>query len=72
MINNIVSCEFNHDTSCVEIKLANSSMVSIDSIAVESEYANNMYESSELNYLIFNDPDSYVKLLISGKMEEYL
>lgn len=72
MINNIISCEFNIDTACVEVKLADGSMVSIDCIAIENEQANNMYEVSELDYLIYNEPMSYVRLLISGKMEEYL
>ena len=72
MINNIISCEFNHDIACVEVKLTDGSMLSIDCIAVENEYANNMYESSELDYLIYNEPMSYVRLLLSGKMEEYL
>lgn len=49
MINNIISCEFNHDIACVEVKLTDGSMLSIDCIAVENEYANNMYESSELD-----------------------
>ncbi len=72
MINNLVSCEFNIDIAYVEVKLADGSMVSIDCIAVENEYANNMYETSELDYLIYNEPLSYVRLLLSRKMEEYL
>ncbi len=72
MINNIISCEFNIDTVCVEIKLTDGSLVSIDCIAVENEYANNMYETSELDYLIYNKPMSYVRLLLSGKKGEYL
>ncbi len=72
MNNDIISCEFNIDTACVEVKLADGSMVSIDCIAVENEYANNMYETSELDYLIYNEPLSYVRLLFSGKIEEYL
>jgi len=47
-------------------------MVSIDCDAVENEYANNMYETSELVYLIYNEPISCIRLLLSGKMEEYL
>ena len=39
---------------------------------IENEYANNMYEASELDFLIYNEPMSYVRLLLSGKMEEYL
>lgn len=72
MINNIISCEFNIDTACVEVKLTGGSSVSIDCIAVENEYADNMYERSELDHLIYNEPMSYVRLLLSGKMEEYL
>lgn len=72
MINNIISCEFNIDTACVEVNLTDGSMVSIDCIAIENEYANNIYEASELDFLIYNEPMTYVRLLLSGKMEEYL
>lgn len=72
MINNIISCEFNHDTACVEVKLTDGSMLSIDCIAVENEYSNNMYETSELDYLIYNEPMSYARLLLNGKLKEYL
>ena len=72
MKNNISSCEFNIDTACVEVKLTDGSMVSIDCDAVEDEYARNMYEVSELDYLIYNEPMSYVRLLLSGRMEKYL
>ena len=72
MINNIIFCEFNIDTACVEVKLTDGSMVSIDCIAVENKYANNMYEVSELDYLIYNEPMSYIRLLLGGKIEKYL
>ncbi len=72
MKNQIMSCEFNIDTACVEVKLADGSMVSIDCDTVENEYARNMYEVSELNFLIYNEPISYVRLLLNGKIEEYL
>ncbi len=47
-------------------------MVSVDCNAVENEYANNMYEISMLDYLIYNDPLGYVELLLSGMIEEFL
>ena len=47
-------------------------MVSIDCDAVENEYVNNIYETSKLDYLIYNEHISYVRLLLSGRMEEYL
>ncbi len=68
----IKSCEFNIDTACVEVKFIDGSMVSVDCIAVENEYANNLYEISMLDFLIYNDPLGYVKLLLSSKIEEFL
>ena len=35
----LLSCEFNMDTACVELKFANGSMIAIDTIAVENEVA---------------------------------
>ena len=72
MNNNIISCEFNIDTACVEIILIDNSVASINCDAINAEFVNNMYETTELDYLIYNKPMSYVRLLLSGKMEEYL
>lgn len=68
----ILSCEFNMDTACVELKYVDGSMISIDTIAVENEIANNMYERSELDYLIYNDPAAYADLILNGDPEAYL
>ena len=38
----IRSCEFSIDTACVELKYADGTRISIDSIAVESQVARNM------------------------------
>ena len=42
----LISCEFNFDTVCVELKFSDGSMISIDTIAVENEIADNMYQQS--------------------------
>ena len=68
----LLSCEFNMDTNCVELKFADGSMISIDTIAVENEVADNMYERSELDYLIYNDPVAYADLILNGDPEAYL
>ena len=39
----------------------NGTMLSIDNIAVEDEVAANMYERSEPDHLIYNDPVGYAK-----------
>ena len=68
----LLSCEFNMDTVCVELKFADGSMLSIDCIAVENEFVKNMYQQSELDYLIYNDPIGYADLILNGDPEEYL
>ena len=68
----LLSCEFNMDTACVELKFANGSMIAIDTIAVENEVADNMYERSELDWLIYNDPAAYADLVLNGDPETYL
>lgn len=62
----IVSCEFNMDTACVELRLDDGMLLSIDCTAVENEVANCMYQRSELDWLIYNDPLAYVELILNG------
>ena len=68
----LISCEFNFDTVCVELKFSDGSMIAIDTIAVEYEIADNMYQRSELDYLIYNDPIAYAELILNGDPETYL
>ena len=68
----ILSCAFNMDTACVELKMADGTMISIDCTAVENEIADNMYQRSELDYLIYNDPVAYAELILNGDPEKYL
>ena len=68
----LISCEFNMDTACVELKFTDGSMIAIDTIAVENEIANNMYQRSELDYLIYNALLEYAELILNGDPETYL
>lgn len=68
----LLSCVFNIDTACVELKFDDGSMIAIDTIAVENEVADNMYQQSELDYLIYNDPVAYAELILNGDPEKYL
>ena len=68
----ILSCVFNMDTACVELKMADGTMISIDCTAVENEVADNMYQRSELDYLIYNDPIAYADLILNGNPIAYL
>lgn len=69
---NMVSCEFNINTACVELKFADGSMISIDCTVEENEVADNMYQRPELDWLIYNDPAAYANLISNGDPENYL
>ena len=68
----LISCEFNMDTGRVELRYADGSMIAIDCTAVEREVADDMFQRSELDYLIYNDPLSYAELILNGDPERYL
>ena len=68
----ILSCEFNLVIACVVLHLADGTLLSIDCTAVENEAANSMYQRSELDWLIYNDPLAYAELILNGEPELYL
>ena len=67
-----ILCQFNMDTSCVEALYPDHSKLSIDCDLIEEMYAHNIYERSELDYLIYNSPEEYINLILSGDLAEYL
>ena len=68
----LISCAYTMDNCCVELKFRDGRMIAIDTIAVENEIADNMYQRSELDYLIYNDPIAYADLILNGDPETYL
>ena len=68
----LISCEYNFDNCCVELKFTDGSMIAINTIVVENEVADNMYHRSELDYLIYNDPIAYADLILNGDPAIYL
>lgn len=68
----ILSCKFNIDTACMELRMASGTLISIDCTVVENEVADNMYQRSELDWLIYNAPVEYADLILNGEPEKYL
>jgi len=68
----LISCEYNMDTACVELKYSDGAMISIDTIAVENEVADNMNQRSELDWLIYNKPLEYAELVLGENLQTYL
>lgn len=63
---------YDMDSGFVYGKLSDGNIILIDCTAYEQAYADNMYERSELDYLIFNDPAGYVELVLDGNPKAYL
>ncbi len=71
-MNELVSCQFNIDTACVELLYVDGSRLSIDCTAVENEVAEDRFQRAELDYLIYNDPLAYADLILNGDPAVYL
>ena len=63
---------YDMDTNCVNAWLTDRSIVTIDCQKVEGTFANNMYERSELDYLLYNDPAAYADLVLNEDPGRYL
>ena len=64
--------EYNMDTACVEMKQPDGTMIAIDTLAVEREFVETWLDRRELDYLIYNDPATYAKLVLDGDVKVYL
>ena len=64
----LISCEFNIDTACVELKYSDGSMLTIDCDAVEDKYAKTIRQRSALDYLVYNAPLEYAELVLCGSV----
>lgn len=73
-MNKLLSCKFNIDSGNVECRFADSTLLSIDCDAVEDaiEIATFSKEQTEPDWLVYNAPRDYVRLLLNGELESYL
>ena len=55
----------------MELKFTDGCMIAIDTIAVESESADNTYQRSELDDLIYNASLEYTDLILNGDPVTY-
>jgi hypothetical protein len=59
------------DTDRVELFCTDEAMIAIDTIAAENEYAEDISQHSELDWLIFSAPPEYADLILNGDAEGY-
>ena len=52
----LLSCRYNMDTSRVDARFEDGTILAIDCIAVEDEYGNTPAQRAELDWLLYNKP----------------
>ena len=68
----LLSCRYNMDTNRVETRFEDGTTLSIDCIAIEDEYGNTPAQRAELDWLLYNNPLEYARMVLSGEIEHYL
>lgn len=70
-MNKIISCEFNIDTASVEVRYSDGTLMSIYTPGVDATLDIIMRQQAEVDWLIYNKPETYVNLVLSGELEQY-
>lgn len=65
-------CKYNADNDTIEIVKSNGSKMSILCAAVEESLNTTMASCSKLVWLKDNEPSTYVELVITGRLQEFL
>ena len=60
------------DTNRVEARFEDGTTLSIDCIAIEDEYGNTPAQRAELDWLLYNKPLEYARLVLGAEIEHYL
>ena len=80
----LISCEFNidtacvelryadGDTACVELRYADGEAISIYTPGVEDSFDTTLPMRTEMDWLIYNAPLEYAQMVLDGTLEQYL
>ena len=68
----LITCEFNMDSGCVELRFDDGTALDIDCTAVENKFGHTIQRRSELDWLIYNAPLEYAQLVLNDRIEEYI
>ena len=68
----LITCEFNMDSGCVELRFDDGTELDINCTAVENKYGHTIQQRSELDWLVYNAPLEYAQLVLSSEIVTYL
>ena len=64
--------EFNIDTACVELRYADGGGINIYCPGVEDSFDTTLPMRTEMDWLIYNAPLEYARMVLDGTLEQYL
>ena len=67
----LIHCEFNIDTASVELSFDDGTEVSIYTPGVDDEICPTIPMQTEIDWLIYNEPMTYARLVLSGELGQY-
>ncbi|MCD7838446.1 MAG: DUF6061 family protein [Clostridiales bacterium] len=67
----LIYCAFNIDTASVELRFNDGTEISIYTPGVDDEICPTVPMQTEIDWLIYNEPLTYAKLVFAGKLEQY-
>ena len=68
----LLSCKFNIDTACVELRYVGGQSVNIYCPGVEDSFETTLDMRAEMDWLIYNAPFEYAKMVLDDTLEGYL
>ena len=69
-MNELISCEFNIDTACVELGCAGGQSINIYCPGVEDSFDTTLAMRTEMDWLIYNAPLEYAKMVLDGTLRD--
>ncbi len=68
----LITCEFNMDSGCVELRFDDGTALDIDCTVVKAGHAHTVQQKTELDWLVYNAPVEYARLVLSEGIQAYL
>lgn len=72
LMSELLSCKFNIDTACVELRYADGEAISIYTPSIEDSFDTTIAMRAEMDWLIYNAPLEYAQMVLDGTLESYL
>lgn len=68
----IKSCQFNIDTTMIDVIYENGSKISFYTVGIEEKLKLTPITRDKLSWLLDNEPKTYVQRVLDGTMQDYL